>query len=460
MHRTTVFLLTAAALGLAALALRPSAAPRSTGGLGPSPARPWHAPPSRASSAHPALVTTTSLSHTHLEPGGLAYAEVHVRAAANGQVERSPVSVALVLDVSGSMQGTKLAVAKLAARRFVEALGDEDTVALVPFSDRATLVGPWRVDEAARARLLSAIDTLRADGATNISHGLEQAEAALVQVDGSRRVVVISDGQPTAGHTTREGLSRVTSAMHGRGLSVTFLGVGEGFDASLLLALSEVGGGMYGSLTNVEALPEVLGKELAQARGTLARNVSLVLDGLGGAKVEHVIGFPTTTLGSQLEVQLPDFALGTEVTVFAAIRLDPDVSPSPRVSAEARWVEPGSGRLVSGEAFVTSALVVADAAEAQRTRDEVRFARALKAAGGEQLLQASAALERGDSASALGIFDNVRALFGASADALAGETAVIAQEAAALRADPSSAGLRGKSLQKKSLESFSERNVY
>lgn len=465
MHRTTLFILTAAALALTALTLRPTTPLHVV----PPPTTRAHPPPAhlgaplapQGGTTSSTLTTTTALSHSQLAPGGLTYAEVHVRAAADAPTAQAPVSVALVIDVSGSMQGEKLHVAKLAARRLVEQLAAGDTLALVPFSDAGWLLGEVvTINDRTRRGALERIDQLTADGSTNLSGGLELAERALAFAHGSRRVVVISDGQPTVGETTPAGLSALTARLHRTGLAVTFLGVGDGFNANLLLALSEVGGGLYGSLVDVYRLPQVLEQELAQARQAVARSVVLTLSGVGDATVEHVVGFPSRVIGGQVAVDLADLARGADVTVFAAVRLAPGATGSAAVSARASWVSPATEQALVSDPSTAQVVVIADAAEAERTRDEVHFARALKASGGEQLLQASAALERGDSATALGIFDDVRALFGASADALAGESAVVAKEADAVRADPSAVQARGKSLQRKTLESFSERNVY
>lgn len=468
MHRTTVFILTAAALALVALTLKPRAPePRSHAPGAPPALQPpsaVHRSPTAPVQTGGAVTVTAALSHADVEPGGVTYAELHVRAAPNADVAPSAVTMALVVDVSGSMAGRKLEVAKLAARRFLEALQEGDRAVLVPFSSSAGSYGPYEINPETRTLLLDRVDALRAEGGTNLEAGLQVAALQLGSQSGSRRVVVLSDGQPTVGATTQLGLSQVVEGLHRSGLSATFLGVGDEFDARLLLALSEVGGGMYGSLTNVEALPEVLQQELSVARRLVARGVSVELRPADGLRVEHVVGFPSSELSTgSTVVTLPDLAAAADVTLFVTLRAAAGAPPELTLTAEPRWVEAASsGHELRGAPATVSARLAADATAAQRTRDEPRFARALKASGGEQLVQASAALERGDTASALGIFDNVRALFGASADALSGETAFVASQANELRANPGSAANRGmaKPLQRKALENFSERSLY
>ena len=54
--------------------------------------------------------------------------------------ERLPLDVALVIDKSGSMDGGKLELAKMAARQAVELLGPRDYVALVAYDTEVELL--------------------------------------------------------------------------------------------------------------------------------------------------------------------------------------------------------------------------------------------------------------------------------------------------------------------------------
>ena len=66
--------------------------------------------------------------------------------------ERVPVSLGIILDTSGSMDGEKMAAAKQALNRFLlELLGPEDEVFLYRFDSLAELVHEWTTD-AARQR--------------------------------------------------------------------------------------------------------------------------------------------------------------------------------------------------------------------------------------------------------------------------------------------------------------------
>jgi Ca-activated chloride channel family protein len=107
--------------------------------------------------------------------------------------ERVPVSLGLVVDASGSMEGEKWSAARDAIGRFLHTLlGPDDEVFLSVFSDDASMVEPWTTD---RGRVTRALDRVRPGGGTAMYDAV--AAAIPVAQGGSRRkkaLLVISDG--------------------------------------------------------------------------------------------------------------------------------------------------------------------------------------------------------------------------------------------------------------------------
>src|SRR5215468_11081302 len=90
------------------------------------------------------LRMTTQLDHRYLsESGGAAYLQIDL-AADGDQTERRrvPVNAVLILDRSGSMTGPKIDRARDAARALVNALGEDDRLAIVQFSSEASVWFP------------------------------------------------------------------------------------------------------------------------------------------------------------------------------------------------------------------------------------------------------------------------------------------------------------------------------
>lgn len=111
--------------------------------------------------------------------------------------DRVPVSLAVLLDVSDSMVGLRLADARQALDRFLfELLARDDEYSLVVFNHQPTVAAPWTDDP---AKVTPALDALRGWGGTAI---YDAVHASLPLLDRRHRqrgaAVVISDGSDTA----------------------------------------------------------------------------------------------------------------------------------------------------------------------------------------------------------------------------------------------------------------------
>ena len=105
--------------------------------------------------------------------------------------EEAPVDAALVLDMSGSVQGAKLFALKDAARAFLGGLREGEQAALVAFRHEVVLLEPFTTD---RARVARALDRARPGGSTALC---DAVYAALrLREPGPRRtaIVIFSDG--------------------------------------------------------------------------------------------------------------------------------------------------------------------------------------------------------------------------------------------------------------------------
>jgi Ca-activated chloride channel family protein len=102
--------------------------------------------------------------------------------------------------------------------------------------------------------------------------------------------------------------------------------------------------------------------------------------------------------------------------------------------------------------------VVEDLAEVTASRDEAVYSRGIGAVGSLRLVAAAAAYERGDVAGASSLLDNARALFGMSADALAGEAEVANVRSAFGNASASQRKELARGLEKKKLTNFGLEN--
>ncbi|WP_281687157.1 retention module-containing protein [Pseudomonas citronellolis] len=125
------------------------------------------------------------------------------------------VNLTLVLDVSGSMQGSKLAQAKAALINMLHeyaSMGLLIQVSLISFATSASAASHYSFDDAGDSgytSLVNAINGLQAGGNTNYEAALNRAQTSInadLNAPGAdpaaiNRVYFISDGQPTTGST-------------------------------------------------------------------------------------------------------------------------------------------------------------------------------------------------------------------------------------------------------------------
>jgi VWFA-related protein len=114
--------------------------------------------------------------------------------------ERVPVSLGIVLDTSGSMDGEKMFAAKQALERFlVQLLDPEDEVFLYPFDNSPELVEGWTRD---KRRISDALDRIHPRGGTALYDAVADAVHLAQQGRNKKKaVIVISDGNDTSSRT-------------------------------------------------------------------------------------------------------------------------------------------------------------------------------------------------------------------------------------------------------------------
>ena len=128
--------------------------------------------------------------------------------------ERLPLRIAIVLDTSLSMEGDKLQSAIASAVEFLSILQPGDEGLVVGFSDEVRVLQDLT---SSRSELEKAIRSVEARGGTALYDAIFKASNRLVEFDGRRVLVVLSDGkdeaanglEPGSLHTLDEAQERV-----------------------------------------------------------------------------------------------------------------------------------------------------------------------------------------------------------------------------------------------------------
>jgi Ca-activated chloride channel family protein len=114
--------------------------------------------------------------------------------------ERVPVSLGILLDTSGSMEGEKIEAARGALNRFLTLLSDEkDEVFVYRFDNRPQLIQGWTYDKRSAGEALWRVQP---HGSTAMYDAVEEAMNLLQQAHNRKRaLVIISDGNDTNSRT-------------------------------------------------------------------------------------------------------------------------------------------------------------------------------------------------------------------------------------------------------------------
>ncbi|MDD5924079.1 MAG: VWA domain-containing protein [Clostridia bacterium] len=133
--------------------------------------------------------------------------------------------IVLVLDVSGSMEGTPINETKRAAEKFVDTIIEQDAgTGIVEYNSSAEIVSAFSNDSPV---LKDAISSINADGGTNIEDGLIKAESMLANSSANKKIIVLmSDGEPNRGKEGEE-LIAYADELKKKGIYIYTLGFFE-----------------------------------------------------------------------------------------------------------------------------------------------------------------------------------------------------------------------------------------
>lgn len=175
------------------------------------------------------------------------------------QQHRAPVDLVTVLDVSGSMAGTKLALLKRAMGFVIQNLGPSDRLSVIAFSSTARRLFPLRrMTSSGRQEALQAVNSLTSSGGTNIAEALRKGAKVMTERKWENPVgsiILLSDGQDTytvsnTPNSRTDYQSLLPVSMHrdnsaGPHVPVHAFGFGADHDAVSMHSISENSGGTF-----------------------------------------------------------------------------------------------------------------------------------------------------------------------------------------------------------------------
>jgi Ca-activated chloride channel family protein len=222
--------------------------------------------------------------------------------AGDPSTRRAPINVSLVLDRSGSMAGMAIIAARAAAERFASFLSGNDRLSVVAFDDIVeTVFGPAPASDPSA---VAAIQSLTTRGCTNLSggwlQGMQHVSASMV--DGTNRVVLLTDGQANRGITGIPQLVTMARSAQGNRISTTCIGFGADYNEELLEPMARDGGGNYWFVEAEDQMADIFENEIEGLVALSAQNVSIEI------RLTHPAAAGVTFLQSIPVVTTPDGA--------------------------------------------------------------------------------------------------------------------------------------------------------
>ena len=275
------------------------------------------------------------IGHGRLEKGAArtTYVMVEVNADAAEDGKRSAENhLAIVIDRSGSMKGDRLPRALAAANAAVDHLEDGDRVSVVSFDTRPTTdVAMTTVDASSRRVIKSAIQNIGLGGDTCISCGIQAGVEELRKSESAAdRMIVLSDGDATAGVRDVPGFESIARSARDTGIGVSTIGVGTSYNQKIMGAIALHSGGRHHFIEDAASLERVFLAEADKLRKTVAVSASVTVDLAEGVTLERVFDRSFSRNGQRLTVPLGNFSAGDTKTLLLELR----------VPAEAEGVAP------------------------------------------------------------------------------------------------------------------------
>ncbi|WP_327717197.1 VWA domain-containing protein [Streptomyces sp. NBC_00490] len=296
------------------------------------------------------FTVTVDGARTDKDDWSLVRVGLATRAAEDGE-ERPPAALTFVIDISGSMaEPGRLDLAKDSLGTMTDQLRDDDSVAIVTFSDEAERVLPMTRLDGNRDEVHDAIEGLEPTDSTNLGAGVdtgyETAEDGLRE-GATNRVVLISDALANTGDTDADTiLERIASERREHGITLFGVGVGSDYGDQLMEQLADKGDGHTAYVSDegdarkvfVDQLPRNIDLTARDAKAQVAFDPETV-------KEFRLVGYDNRRVDDEDfrddSVDGGEIGPGHTVTALYAVRHKPGTDGH-LATASVRWLDPES----------------------------------------------------------------------------------------------------------------------
>ncbi|MCX5390786.1 VWA domain-containing protein [Streptomyces sp. NBC_00094] len=262
---------------------------------------------------------------------------------------RPPAALTFVVDISGSMdEPGRLDLVKESLGLLTDELRDDDSIALVTFSDEAETRLPMTRVGDSRGRIREVVDSLATTSSTNVEAGVRTGYD--VAVEGRRegatnRVVLLSDALANTGETDADAiLRRIDEERRLHGITLFGVGVGSEYGDDFMERLADKGDGHTTYVSTSEQARKVFVDQLPAHVELRARDAKAqVAFDRGTVENFRLIGYENREVADEDfrndGVDGGEVGAGHTVTALYAVKTRPGAKG--RVAtATVRWLDP------------------------------------------------------------------------------------------------------------------------
>ena len=209
--------------------------------------------------------------------------------------KRKPLSLGVAIDLSSSMAGAKAEDAKAGLEKLVDHLTGDDTLTIIAFSTSVwTVLEPTRMTQEQKDRVKAEIRAMHTHSSTNLSGATvatyEQVRKAAEKrlKEAVSRALIFTDGCPTAGDCSPEGLVRLAKGRP-EDTNLICFGYGEDYNAELMTQMAKAAGGEAYHIKTPDEFGPTLGRVLGGLLTCVAQNVKVTLKMKPDVKILEVL---------------------------------------------------------------------------------------------------------------------------------------------------------------------------
>lgn len=226
--------------------------------------------------------------------------------ALDGDTQRAPINVALVLDKSGSMAGDKWARAQEAAISALERLREDDIVSVIAYDTAVSVIVP-ATKMTDRAKIVQQIRELSAGGSTALHAGVSAGADELrkfVSKERINRVILLSDGLANVGPQSPGELEQLGKSLAQQGISVSTIGLGLDYNEDLMTRLARATDGNHVFVEKSSQLVEVFNREFNEAMSVVAQEVVVKIQCRDGVRPVRMLNSDAEITGNEVLAKL------------------------------------------------------------------------------------------------------------------------------------------------------------